>query len=99
MDYSGVEDTINLTFEVDDQDGDGDVLINCKWLPESQTHVAVGVSRFVRLFDVCRFEKSGNEKRAHPVIGYNLGFEASLRDLSIVPRNEYASSEGDGDGG
>ncbi|MGK3746906.1 MAG: hypothetical protein ACI90V_013769, partial [Bacillariaceae sp.] len=97
-DYSGVDDTINLTFEVDDQDGDGDVLVNCAWLPESQTHVAVGVSRFVRLFDVCRFEKSGDTKRAHPVIGYNLGFEACLRDLSIVPQKEDASNEGDGTG-
>lgn len=94
-DYSGVEDTINLTFEVDDQERDGDVLVNCEWLPGSQTHVAVGVSRYVRLFDVCRFETNGNTKRAHPVIGYNLGFEASLRDLSIVSQKECATSEGD----
>jgi len=92
-DYSGVEDTISLTFEVDDQDRDGDdALVNCEWLPGSQTHVAVGVSRYVRLFDVCRFEATGKSKRAHPVIGYNLGFEASLRDLSIVPQKEYSSS-------
>ena len=94
-DFSGVEDTINLTFEVDDQDRDGDVLVNCEWLPGSQTHIAVGVSRFVRLFDVCRFDSSSNNKCAHPVIGYNLGFEASLRDLSIVPQKEYISREAD----
>jgi hypothetical protein len=94
-DYSGVEDTISLTFEVDDQDRDGDVLVNCEWLPGSQTHVAVGVSRYVRLFDVCRSDSTGNAKRAHPVIGYNLGFEALLRDLSIVPQKEFIPSEGD----
>jgi len=94
-DLSGVDDTIDLTFEVNDQDRDGDVLVNCEWLPGSQTHIAVGVSRYVRLFDVFRFEKSGNTKRAHPVIGYNLGFEASLRDLSIVPDKDCATSESD----
>ena len=92
-DYSAVEDTINLVFELDDQDGDGDVLVNCEWLPKSQTHVAMAISRYVRLFDVCRFEMSGNTKRAHPVSGYNLGFEASLRDLSIVPQKDYLSDD------
>jgi len=94
-DYSGVEDTISLSFEVEDQDRDGDVLVNCEWLPGSQTHIAVGVSRYIRLFDVRRFESTGETKRAHPVIGYNLGFDASLRDLSIIPQKDDESSEDD----
>ncbi len=94
-DYSGVEDTISLCFEGDDQDRDGDVLVNCEWLPGSQTHIAVGVSRYIRLFDVRRFESAGETKRANPVIGYNLGFDASLRDLSIVPLKGEDSSEDD----
>lgn len=93
-DYTGIDDTIHLTFEVDEQDRDGDVLVNCEWLPGSQTHIAVGFSRYVRLFDICRFEKDTNVKRAHPVIGYNLGFEASLRDLSIVAKKNHASNKG-----
>ena len=92
-DYSGVEDTVSLTFDFDDQDRDGDVLVNCEWLPGSQTHVAVGVSKCVRLFDVCRFETSGKTKLAHPVIGYNLGCEASLRDLSVVPHYDLQEDD------
>jgi hypothetical protein len=81
-DYDGIEDTINLVFELEHQDGEGDCLVKCEWLPRSQTHVAVGCSRFVRLYDVCRLD---SEKRANHVMGYQLGFESSLRDLCIVP--------------
>lgn len=96
-DYSGIEDTVNLVFELDHQGGEGDYLVKCEWLPRSQTHVAVGCSRSVRLYDICRLD---SEKRASPpVIGYNLGFESSLRDLSIVPCGKYTVGNGSTDGG
>jgi hypothetical protein len=75
---------------LDQNDGESDYLVKCEWIPGSQTYVAVGWSRFVRIYDIAR---SNPEKRALPVIGYNLGFEASHRDVTIVPYKGYEEAE------
>lgn len=88
--WDGVEEKIDLIFDINQHDGEGDYLVKCEWIPGSQTHVAVGCSRFVRIYNIAR---SNSDKRALPVIGYNLGFEASLRDVTIVPYKGYAGVE------
>jgi hypothetical protein len=88
--WDGAEEKIDLIFDLDQNDGESDYLVKCEWIPGSQTHVAVGCSRFVRIYDIAR---SNPEKRALPVIGYNLGFEASLRDVTIVPYKGYEEAE------
>lgn len=81
-DWTGIDDTINLVFDIGQADSDdGNHLVKCEWMPGSESNVVVGCSRFVRIYDVTR-TKSGN--RALPVIGYNLGFEANLRDVTVV---------------
>lgn len=80
-DFDGLEEMFNLDFELDHRDGEGDYVIKCEWLPKSQTHLAIGCSKFVRVYDISRHDSG---KRATPVIGYDLGFESSLRDLCIV---------------
>ena len=88
--WNGVEERIDLIFDLDKNDDSGDYLVKCEWIPGSQTHIAVGCSRFVRIYDISR---SDGDKRALPVIGYNLGFEASLRDFAIVPYKGYDAEE------
>eukprot|EP00980_Cylindrotheca_fusiformis_P011048 scaffold2535_cov126-Cylindrotheca_fusiformis.AAC.10 len=85
-DWSGIEENIDLVFDVGQHDCDGDYLVKCEWIPGSQTNVVVGCSRFVRIYDVTRTK---SDKRALPIIGYNLGFEACLRDVTIVPFKGY----------
>jgi hypothetical protein len=87
-DWTGIEENIDLVFDVGQHDSDGDYLVKCEWIPGSQTNVVVGCSRFVRIYDVTR---SKSDKRALPIIGYNLGFEACLRDVTIVPFKGYDS--------
>jgi hypothetical protein len=88
--WNGVEENIDLVFDLDHHEGEGDHLVKCEWIPGSQTHLAVGCSRFVRIYDIT---KSDADKRALPVIGYNLGFEASLRDVTIVPYKEGGEND------
>lgn len=87
-DWSGIEENIELVFDVGQHDSEGDYLVRCEWIPGSQTNVVVGCSRFVRIYDVIRTK---SDKRALPIIGYNLGFEACLRDVTIVPFKGYDS--------
>lgn len=87
-DWTGIEDTINLVFNLGQRNGDdGNHLVKCEWIPGSESNVVVGCSRFVRIYDVTR-TKNGNG--ASPVIGYNFGFEANLRDVTVV--SSYQSS-------
>jgi hypothetical protein len=90
--WSGVEEKIDLIFDLEQSDGEIDYLVKCEWIPGSQTHIAVGCGRFVRIYDIGRTD---SDKRAVPVIGYNLGFEAALRDMSIVPYRASSETEGD----
>ena len=89
-DWTGVEESIELVFDLDSHEGEGsDHLVKCEWIPGSQTHLAVGCSRFVRIYDITKLE---SDKRALPVIGYNLGFEACLRDVSLIPYKECGTA-------
>jgi hypothetical protein len=90
--WDGVEEKIDLVFDLEQSDGEIDYLVKCEWIPGSQTHIAVGCGRFVRIYDIGRTD---SDKRAVPVIGYNLGFEAALRDMSIVPYRSSIETEGD----
>ena len=89
--WDGIEQRIDLVFDLDQSEGEADYLVKCEWIPGSQTHVSVGCGRFVRIYDIAR---SDGEKRAMPVVGYNLGFEATLRDMSIVPYKAFTEEEG-----
>ncbi|CAJ1939091.1 unnamed protein product [Cylindrotheca closterium] len=81
-DWTGIDDTINLVFDIGQRDSDdGNHLVKCEWIPGSESNVVVGCSRFVRIYDVARTK---NGSRALPVVGYNLGFEANLRDVTMV---------------
>ena len=86
--WDGVEEKIDLVFDLEQQEGEVDYLVKCEWIPGSQTHVTVGCGRFVRIYDISRkaIEREGRGgDSVAPVIGYNLGFESGLRDMSIVP--------------
>jgi hypothetical protein len=100
-DWTGIQEMIDLVFDISSSDCDGsDYLVKCEWIPNSQTHVAVGCSRFVRIYDMTRGASSStpssikNEdtKKTLPVVGYNLGFEACLRDVTIVPFRSFEMS-------
>ena len=80
--WDGIEEKLDLCFDLDSADGEFDYLVKCQWSPQSETHVIVGCGRFVRIFDISRKETG---KKVVALISYNLGFEASLRDLAIAP--------------
>ncbi|KAG7367435.1 GRF zinc finger domain containing protein [Nitzschia inconspicua] len=95
--FSGINETktTNLSFDLDGEDH----ILKCAWIPGSQFNIAVCSSRFLRLYDIREVEtnevsSSRIEKRASPMIGCNLGFEASIRDISIVPQRHAQQRRG-----
>lgn len=80
-DWTKVEESIDIILD-SSHDSDGEYLVTCEWLPGSQTHVALGCNRNVRIYDLT---KSDSNKRVLTIMEYSLGYEASLKGLSIVP--------------
>lgn len=87
-----VEKTIDLHFEIEPHECEGDYLLKCEWVPGSQTMVVVACGAFVKIFDVKLADNAGRSLSSRA--GYLLDFDAMVRGIALVPSNDLSPGGG-----
>jgi E3 ubiquitin-protein ligase UBR4 len=67
--WSGVERTFTLEFDLDPQDCESDYLVRCDWIPGSQTHVSVACGTFVKIYSIASADRDDN---VTPFLSYRI---------------------------
>lgn len=83
------ERKIELKFDLESDEVD--FVIKCKWIPGSQTMVAVICGLSVKIFDIRQAEGD----KVTSVVSYTLAYEALLRDAALVPTSGTTTSSAD----
>ena len=82
--WDGIEKKVDLSIDLEPDDGEATHLVKCEFVPGSQTSVVVGYGHKVRVYDIT----GCGDNRANAIVAFNLGFESALKDLSFVALSE-----------